>query len=65
MDAFDDPLLLRACIRRGPDRRPLERDSLVLTAIAIDNRIDPDGSEWCLWVPYELCLLYTSDAADE
>ena len=54
MDAFDDPLLLRACIRRGPDRRPLERDSLVLTAIAIDNRIDPDGSEWCLWVPYEL-----------
>jgi len=53
MDAFDDPLLLRVCLRRGPDRRPLERDSLVLTAIAIDNRIDPDGAEWCLWVPHE------------
>ena len=53
MDAFDEPLLLRACIRRGPDRRPLERDSLVLTAIAIENRIDPDGAEWCLWVPVE------------
>jgi rhomboid protease GluP len=53
MDAFDDPLLLRVCLRRGPDRRALERDSLVLTAIAIDNRIDPDGAEWCLWVPHE------------
>ena len=51
MDAFDDPLL-RACIRHGPDRRVLERDSLVLTAIDIDNGIDTDGTEWRLWVPY-------------
>jgi rhomboid protease GluP len=50
MDAFD--VVLRACIRRGPDRRPLERDSLVLTAIDIDNRIDADGVDWCLWVPF-------------
>lgn len=51
MDAFDDPLL-RACIRRGTDRRVLERDSLVLTAIDIANGLDSDGTEWRLWVPF-------------
>ncbi len=48
MDTFDEEP--RTCIRRAPDRRPLERDSLVLTAIAIDNGIYADGAEWCLWV---------------
>ena len=51
MDVFDDPLL-RACIRRDHDRHSLERASLVLTAIDIDNDIEPDGVQWCLWVPH-------------
>ena len=51
MDAFDD--VLRTWIRRSPDRTPLERASLVLTAIDIDNGIEADGVEWRLWVAPE------------
>lgn len=54
MDAFDD--VLRAWIRRSSDRIPLERASLVLTAIDIDNGIEADGAEWRLWVPHEHAL---------
>jgi membrane associated rhomboid family serine protease len=49
MDALDDAL--RTWIRSDPDRRTLERASLVLTAIAIDNGIEADGATWRLWVP--------------
>ena len=55
MDAFDDPLL-RTWIRRDPDRLPLERASLVLTAIDIDNGIEADGAAWRLWVPSESAI---------
>jgi membrane associated rhomboid family serine protease len=54
MDAFDD--VLRTWIRRDPDRLPLERASLVLTAIDIDNGIEADGAEWRLWVPSEAAI---------
>ncbi len=57
MHAVDDPLL-RTCIRRDNDRRALERASLVLTAIDIDNdiepAIEPAAAQWCLWVPTAL-----------
>jgi membrane associated rhomboid family serine protease len=49
MDVSVDPPL-RACIRRDHDRHALERASLVLTAIDIDNDIEPDGAQWGLWV---------------
>ncbi len=50
MDAVDDPPP-RTRIRCDPDRRAIERASLVLTAIDIDNDIEPDAAQWCLWVP--------------
>jgi rhomboid protease GluP len=57
MDAVDDPGL-RTCIRCDRDRHALERASLVLTAIAIDNDIEPafqpEAARWCLWVPTAL-----------
>ena len=48
MDAIDD--VPRTWIRRDDDRRGLERASLVLTAIDIDNGIESDGAQWGLWV---------------
>ncbi len=54
MDAFDDRI--RTWIRTSPDRVPLERASLVLTAIDIDNGIEPDGTQWRLWVPCDAAI---------
>ena len=40
-------------VRRGPTRRALEEASLVLTAMAIDNRVERAEFDWCLVVPEE------------
>jgi membrane associated rhomboid family serine protease len=41
---------VEVCIRRARSRAPVSELGLVLTAVAIDHRIDFDGHEWCLWV---------------
>ena len=40
-----------ACVRRALDRHPIAEASLVLTAVAIDNRIQRIDRVWCLMVP--------------
>lgn len=46
----DDPRPL-SCVRQALDRQPVSEASLVLTAVAIDNRIDRVDGMWCLMVP--------------
>jgi rhomboid protease GluP len=48
MEVSDDPP--PRCIRRSGSKRELERPSLVLTALDIDNAVDFDGHAWGLWV---------------
>jgi rhomboid protease GluP len=40
-----------SCVRRAPSRPPLDEAGLVLTAVAIDFRIEWDGHDWMLLVP--------------
>lgn len=46
----DDPRPVQ-CVRQALDRHPISEASLVLTAVAIDNRIDRVDGLWCLMVP--------------
>jgi membrane associated rhomboid family serine protease len=39
------------CIRRATHRRPLAEASLVLSAVAVEHRIEPHDAEWGLYVP--------------
>lgn len=41
------------CIRRAAQRRQLAEASLVLSAVAVDHRIEPLDAEWGLYVPTE------------
>jgi len=50
MEVSDDPPPRTRCVRRSGSKRELERPSLVLTALDIDNAIDFDGHAWGLWV---------------
>jgi membrane associated rhomboid family serine protease len=50
MEVSDDPPPRTRCVRRSGSKRELERPSLVLTALDIDNAIDFDGHVWGLWV---------------
>jgi rhomboid protease GluP len=50
MEVSDDPPPRTRCVRRSGSKRELERPSLVLTALDIDNAIEFDGHAWGLWV---------------
>ena len=60
MNAVDETLP-RTCIRTDRDRLVLERASLVLTAIDIDNDIESGAALWCLWVPNALAQRAASE----